>query len=318
MNAVIDIAASHKKRVPSSLCAQALGVSEHGTPYQLWEVMTGRAERPDISGELRVQLGHILEPALRPLVEERIGGKLLRDHKEYIHPHLPLVGHLDFRVSRVARMVLESLGKKADKAPILDMKTSLGFRAHRRFGTAPDEIESDVFCQLQAYLMLTGAPLAFVAALIPGPELRIYTIPADPEVHAMMEEGIARFWWHVQNDVPPPVTTLADASRRWPIQTGATRLANPEDREAIDALRRMKAQIASIQAEADLLELAIKTAIGDAKALVDESDRPLATWHSQTRKTLDTQRLRQEQPEIAAQYSTETIGRVFRLCKDQS
>lgn len=171
MSAPIDIAAAHRERIGCSLVAQALGLSQFGTAYQLWAQYTGRAEWPDIGDDLRVALGEPMEDVLRPFVAARLGRDLRRDRREYLHPDLPLIGHVDYRAERLAG---------ESKRPVVDMKTSLGFGARHRFGEdGSDEVDDGVLLQMQGYTMLTGAEIAYVAALVPGPELKILTIPAD-------------------------------------------------------------------------------------------------------------------------------------------
>lgn len=302
----IDIAASHQRRLGCSNIAQAMGFSRWGTAYQLWERYTGRAAAPDISSELRVALGTPMEDVLRPFIERRLGRKLRRDRTEYLHPSLPLVGNLDFRVE----------AKKNEPRPVLDTKTSLGFGAGQRFGEdGTDEVDADVLMQMQGYMMLTKAQTAYVAALVPGPELKIYTLPADPELHAMIEEGVARFWWHVQTDTAPTITTLPDANRRWP---EATLDALPADEQTLRLLacyRQTRAELKVLEARADEFELELKLRLNEREAFLGTDGKPLCTWKSQSSTQLDTARMKSEAPDIYAAYSKTTTRRVFRLTK---
>lgn len=278
---MIDIAASHQDRLGCSMIAQALGASAHRTPYQLWEVYTGREPWPDLGDDLRVALGEPMEHVLRPFVEKKLGGKLRRDSKEYFHPTLKLVAHVDYRLSKVAQ-ILSDLGIQTDQRPVVDMKTSLGFGAKFRFGVdGSDEVDSDVLLQMQGYTLLTGADLALVAALVPGPEIKIYPIIADKELHRLIEEGVDKFWWHVESDTPPDITTLEDAIRRWPHSIQNSISADDQTMLSIAALREVKAVLAEQKKIADQYELEIKTYMADAEAIVDEDGKPLCTWKSQ-------------------------------------
>ncbi len=212
----IDIATSHKTAIGCSKIAQALGMSRWGTAYELWAQLTGRQPWPNLGNHLRVALGEPMEDVLRPFVAERLGGTLTRDRREYRHPDLPLVGHVDFRLSRDARAVAELLGGPGTKRAVVDTKTSLGHGARHRFGDdGTDEVDADVLLQMQGYLLLTKADAAFVAALVPGPDLKIYPIQADAELQDLIREGVARFWNCVQSDTPPEPTTEAEARQRW-------------------------------------------------------------------------------------------------------
>ncbi len=203
-----DIAVSHAHRLGCSELAQALGITRNfGTRYDLWAQHTGRQHREDIGTELRVAIGTPMEEVLKPFVEAKLGRKLRRDRHEYVHPTLPLVGNLDYRAQALDSRL----------RPVVDMKTSLGWGARHRFGEdGTDQVDDGVLMQMQGYLLLTGAPVAYVAALVPGPELKIYPIEADHELHDMIEDGVADFWRLVETDTPPDPETEAEARQRWP------------------------------------------------------------------------------------------------------
>ena len=301
--AVIDIAASHRKRIGCSSIAQALGLSRWGTQYQLWERYTGRAEWPQLGSELRVALGEPMEDVLRPFVAARLGRELRRDRREYLHPDLPLIGHVDYRASAL----------NGEPRPVVDMKTSLGFGARNRFGAdGTDEVDDDVLLQMQGYMMMTGADTAFVAALVPGPELKVFTVRADPECHELIKSGISEFWWHVQNDIAPDPATLDDAARRWSQHVaGETVNADDAAMETLAELRRLKAEIQDLEKLAQRHELALKTALGTAEALLGQDGKPLCTWKNQSSTRLDTAAIKAAG--LYETYAKTTSSRVFRL-----
>jgi predicted phage-related endonuclease len=116
--------------------------------------------------------------------------------------------------------------------------------------------------------------------------------------------------------MPPPVTTLDDAARRWPLSTEIRAVALLEQVNAARELRDLKTHIKALETEAEQRELAIKTYLENADVLVDGDGHKLCTWKTESRKTIDTARLKAEQPDIAAQYIRETQSRVFRLAKE--
>ena len=301
--AKIDIATSHRTRIGCSKIAQALGVSQWGTAYQLWEQYTDKAPWPDLGNQLRVALGEPMEDVLRPFVAARLGRELRRDRKEYLHPDLPLIGHVDYRASAL----------NGEPRPVVDMKTSLGWGAKHRFGEdGTDEVDDDVLLQMQGYLMLTGAQTAYVAALVPGPELKIFTVQADPDIHDMIAEGIANFWWHVQNDMPPDPATQADANRRWAQHVaGQTATADAAALAILEDLRAAKDRMKKAEIEKDALELALKLRIGEAEALLDSDGKPLCTWKTQARTAVDTAALKAAG--LYETYTKQSTSRVLRL-----
>lgn len=301
--AKIDIGASHRTRIGCSKIAQALGVSQWGTAYQLWEQYTGKSSWPDIGNQLRVALGEPMEDVLRPFVADRLGRDLRRDRKEYLHDRLPLIGHVDYRASAL----------NGEPRPVVDMKTSLGWGARNRFGAdGTDEVDDDVLLQMQGYLLLTGAQTAYVAALVPGPELKVFTVQADLEIHTMIGEGLENFWWHVASDTPPEITTHADANRRWAQHSaGITATADAAALAILDDLRAAKARAKAAEKEQDALELALKLRIGDAEALLGADGKPLCTWKTQARTAVDTAALKTAG--LYETYTKQSTSRVLRL-----
>jgi predicted phage-related endonuclease len=270
MGTIIDISASHKTAIGCSKIAQALGMSRWGTAFELWAQLTGRQPWPDLGNHLRVALGEPMEDVLRPFVAERLGGTLTRDRREYRHPDLPLVGHVDYRLSRDAEAVVELLGGPASKRPVADMKTSLGHGARHRFGEdGTDEVDADVLLQMQGYMLLTGAEVAFVAALVPGPDLKIYPIRADLELQHLIREGVMRFWNCVQTDTPPDPTTEADARQRWTRHTaGKVIEVDPATAALLRDFAAVKARLRAVEAEEKAIRDTLIPQLQDADSII--------------------------------------------------
>lgn len=303
--AKIDIAASHVGTVGCSEIARAMNLSAHGTAYQLWRVKTGLDQPEDIGSELRVALGTPMEDVLRPFVAAKLGRELRRDNREFRHPTLPLIGHVDYRASAL---------NGEQQRPVVDMKTSLGWGARHRFGEdGTDEVDQDVFMQMQGYLLLTGAETAYVAALVPGPELKIYTIQADPELHQMIADALTEFWWHVDTNTPPPITTLDDCKLRWPKSSGATVQATADQVSLVENLIRMKDEIKAKQEIVDAGEMEIKFALGDAEALIGLDGKPIYTWKNQEDTRLDNNAIKADG--LYEKYTRTKTIRVFRPVK---
>ncbi len=309
----IDIAGSHKTRIGCSKIAQALGVSRFGTAYELWERYTGRAPWPDLSGDLRVALGEPMEDVLRPFVAARLGRELRRDRREYLHPKIPLIGHVDYRASRLAGEA---------QRPVVDMKTSLGFGARHRFGEdGTDAVDDDVLLQMQGYLMLTGAETAHVAALVPGPELKIYTLAADAQLHGLIESGLSEFWRCVTSDAPPHPHSEVEARQRWARHlSGKVIEADSELVADIRSLARLKRQLAELEKAQQAIRDRVISRLADADAVLHEGvtlltyranrDQPRTDW----RGVADA--LEAPAELIAAHTATVPGARVLRLGKE--
>ena len=317
-----DIAASHANRLGCSQLAQALGVTRNfGTRYDLWAHYTKRQPLEDIGNELRVALGTPMEDVLRPFVEAKLGRRLRRDRHEYVHPTLPLVANLDFRAEAL---------KGEHHRPVVDTKTSLGWGARHRFGEdGTDQVDEGVLLQMQGYTLLTGAPVAYVAALVPGPELKIYTIEADHELHEMIEDGVADFWRLVETDTPPDPETEAEARQRWPgHQPGKILQADEEMSVLVRDLAAIKHQARDLEQREKIIRDWLMPRLADSDS-VEYAGQALLTYRANkpSQKTdwsklalavmswadLDTD----QTAEWLNKYTTTQPGaRVLRLSKD--
>lgn len=85
-------------------------------------------------------------------------------------------------------------------------------------------------------------------------------------------------------------------------------------REKCDRIASIGDEIAALKAEKDALETDVMIAFGDAEEISCHGNR-LATWKTQTPKRLDGKRLKEELPDIAAEYTKTTESRVLRLSK---
>lgn len=307
----IDIAASHRTAIGCSQIAQALGLSTWGSPLELFNQLTGRESIPDIGGELRVALGEPMEEVLKPHIEARLGFKLRRDRKEYRHPILPLVGHVDFR------------GAVRPGRPVVDVKTSLGYGARHRFGAdGTDELDTSVILQMHGYLQLTGAEVAYVAALVPGPELKIYTIRADKEMTTLIEDGLAEFWHCVLTDTPPQPRSEADARSLWARHSeGLVIDADRDLHEMLLTLADVKAEAKALAKQEQELKDALFPRLADAET-VQWGGQTIATYKANKDSVkVDWEKMANENVPnmhriIDAYKTTQPGARVLRLSKN--
>lgn len=296
---MIDIAASHCGKIGCSELAAAVGVSPWKTPYALWMEKTGRAEPEYIDGRLQVRLGNDLEDLVAQYYAAETGRKVRRPQSFFQREML--IGHVDRRI----------VGERRG----LECKTSLSKWA-KSWSDDADGIPEHYLVQVHGYLMLTGWDAFDVAVLRAGPEFRVYTIHPDPELHERLWDAARRFWDCVQSDTPPAPITINDCGLRWPQDDGLGIPADGETLARIADLRSIKDCIAREQAQAEALELEIKSRMADASALLDGFNRPVATWKTQTSTRIDSAALRREHPDLAAQFSKTTTSRVFRLRSD--
>lgn len=86
--------------------------------------------------------------------------------------------------------------------------------------------------------------------------------------------------------------------------------------EACAELETIGQQKKQLEAREDELKTQVMSAFGDAEEIT-YMGKKLATWKNQTANRVDTTRLKKEMPDIAAQFTTSSESRVFRLTKSK-
>lgn len=296
-----DIARSHEHKLGCSEIATALGLSRWKTPYQLWLEKTGRAKPENIDGLLRVELGNKLEQVVAQMYAERTGSKLARHAPTLTSERWPyLVGHLDRRIVKARRG--------------LEIKTHLTRFTSDEWGEeGTDKVPSEYLLQSMGYLMLSGWDSWDLAVLMAGPEFRIYTIQPDRDLIRWITMGLDRFWKHVETDAPPNPISFQDAALRWPTSINKPVHASAQAEALVAELRELKTGIAGLETREKSLELELKILMEDGDLLIDDNNRPLASWKTQTSNRIDLKKLRADWPDIAEACTVSNYNRVFRL-----
>ena len=177
--------------------------------------------------------------------------------------------------------------------------------------------------QMQGYCLLTGADRAFVAALVPGPEIKVFTIHADRELFGLIEDGVRDFWKLVETDTPPDPTTEAEARQRFAShRPGATVELDESAAADLRELARVKTEIREREKLEQELRDRLIPRLADAE-VVTFGGRTLATFKAnRPSQRTDWQAVAAElkpSPELIEQYTRMTPGaRVLRFTKETS
>ncbi|MCU0836014.1 MAG: YqaJ viral recombinase family protein [Chromatiaceae bacterium] len=281
--------------------AAALGLSPYRTPLDVYMEKVGEQEPPDLRDRNAVLWGNLLEDAVAREYARRTGVKVRRRNRTVHHPDLPwLLGNID----------REIVGERK----LLEVKTT-GYWPGRSLGKdGTDEVPDAWLVQVHHYLLATGYRAADIAALIGGQELRIYPVAFDQELADMLVERERWFWEEcVEKRMPPPPTTVEDLALLFREDSGGTVETNPSVSQAVADLKAVKHQQKELDARAKDAEFLIKEHLGEAATLVDADGHTLATWKTQTATRLDQTRLRTEEPDTFARFSSESTYRVLRL-----
>jgi len=273
--------ADRKHGLGGSDIGAVFGLSPYRTPVDVWLDKTGRSEAQ--AETLQMRFGIYAEEFVAKEYTAQTGNDVQRYTTMLRHPSAPIIGNID-------RLVIPDGQKRASHKSeirtdrLLECKTASAFSAYKPDEWGPagsDAVPMAYLLQCATYRILSGCQYADLAVLFGNQEVRIYHLPSDADLEAMIVAKASEWWRaHIVADVAPPPVCDADVRALFPAsRQGIAVEANEAVLHELAILRDTRASMATLQRIADDAALAIKVAIGDAEALTLNGET-LATWKS--------------------------------------
>lgn len=211
---------------------------------------------------------------------------------------------------------------------VLECKTAFGFQSARQW-QAPDplkgieegDLPDNYFTQVQWYLAVTGLTWAYGAADTGADRLTIVPIHANEVVQRRLIEAGRAFWQkHVERGVPPePIGLKADGDallRMYPdtIPEPAVTIEDELAEVILSDYLAHKFKAEEEKRQSDTAKQRLQALMGENEQAV--VGRWRLTWKKQVRSTIDTTRLKDEHPDVAAEYAKQSETRVFGAPKE--
>jgi len=293
--------AAHYAGIGGSTAPAILGLDPYRTPLDAYNQIINPNARPDLSDNQAVMSGIYLEGGIRKFASDRLGTRIRESHQTLKHPqHDFMVAHIDGRI----------VGERAG----FEAKNRGFFRSKEYGAQGTDQVIDSELIQCMHYLAVTGWDRWYLAVLIGGQELRLFTIERDEELIKTLIEKERDFWQgHVTKRIPPPPTTLSDIHQLYPSESGEAAALSIEAQAAVTEMKDLKDQIKNLKKKHDELEFTIKSEAAEAAILTDHTGTTLATWKNQTTNRLDQKGLKSTHPELCKQFTNQSTSRVLRL-----
>lgn len=289
--------AERRTGIGGSDAAAAVGMSKWKTRLELFLDKTGRLETSETEP---MRWGTLLEPIVRQEYCNRTGREVVVPNRILRHP------------SR--KFAIVNVDGIADECRIYEGKTARSGDEWGEPGT--DEVPRDYLLQVQHAMFVTGLRVADIAVLIGGNDFRIYCVPADDELQALMIEQEAEFWRHVEQDIEPQPVSYEDMKLAWRRASGGKVIADLELQSAAKQLRLIKDEIKASEEREKQILAQLQGAMKDASELVNGSGDVLATWKNvNAAPRFDMERFKSEQPDLWKSFLVEPSPRRQFLLK---
>lgn len=294
--------AERRKGLGSSDASTIAGVNRWSSRYELYLDKTGRLPERDVTK--RMEVGTRIEPVLRAWFTDETGIEVRRQGLVRSRQHPIQQSSPD--------------GLTADGG-ILEAKFT-GLADEWEDGQVPDHAE----VQVQHTLGVTGRSHGWVAGLIDGWNLDfvVRRVDRNQGLIDLLTTMELDFWDRfILTDTVPPIdtaTALDTVKNRWAVGDDAIiAAAAPVEWDELRAeYRDATAAAKAAKARKDIVDARIRDLIGEATQL-SVLGETVATCKNIFTHRIDSKRLRDEQPLLASQYTTESISRRLALTKEK-
>lgn len=259
-----------------------LGAVNYKTSVQLWLEKRGVEKPADISDQMNVRMGHLLEPIVVELFErefaEETGQEIKtrkqnqpRTHKD--HP---------FMVANIDRDIV---GQRAG----FEAKAFSPFARDDWGESGTSDVPLAVTAQCAHYMEVYGYDRWFVGVLLGIHDFRWYCLEREQDTIDKLIALEAQFWQCVEESTMPQILNADDVARLYPRGEGIVR-ANDGIIELLFDLADAREDLSNAKTKREKLEFEIKKYMRPHGSLypVEGGTKPLVTWnHTKDRSQTD-------------------------------
>lgn len=178
--------AARRTGIGASRAAAACGLSQYGTPLEVYLELRGEAPEREETAEMR--FGTIIEPAIVELYQQQHGVQLQYPLRMLRHPE-----H-DFMLATPDAELTPEVG--------IELKSLSPHRAKQFDESGLANVAPDYVCQAQQQMAVTGWQCVFLVALVERRLMR-WEIKRNDRLIGLMIEREAELWDRVQRAEPP-------------------------------------------------------------------------------------------------------------------
>lgn len=257
----------------------------------------GKMEIPDLSGNEAVQMGHVMEPVIGRLAQDKLKVELTKIEEALTHPKEAwLRSHFDFA------------GKEDGQTILVECKNyNAGVRS--KFDAEAGIIPAADMAQLVHEAAVFGVQKIYLAVLFGGQEFFLAPFHISDQQKDDLVKQMADVWARVQTQNPYPAESVEQAKLLYPVSTEEVMTANANVEKWCQQLAYVKREIKNLEKSEEELQAAIQAYMGEKGVLSSFDGSVLATWKSaKASKKFDSKLFQSAMPDIYNQFVVETPG----------
>ena len=255
----------------------------------------GKKDLPDLSGVEAVQMGHIMQPLIGRLTQDKLGLEL-RDHDVALsHPTEPwFKSHFDF-IDTTGKVLVEAKNYNA--------------AVRNKFDPDTNRIPPADYAQLVHEAAVQGIERIYLAVLFGGQEFHTFEFNITEQEKDDLIKKMAKVWAYCQTDTVPPAETIEQTKIIFPTDNSQVVTATQQLEQVVGQLKQIKGQIKQLEELEESLEVSIRNAMGEFSEIRSFDGTTLVTWKAaKASKRFSADLLKQGYPDIYEQFIVEQPG----------
>jgi len=249
----------------------------------------GKKEIPDLSDNEAVQFGHIMQPVVGKLFQDKHKMELKDADYSLTHPTQSFMrSHFDF-ISADGKCLVEAKNYNA--------------AVRNKFDTDSNRIPAADYAQLVHEAACHGIERIFLAVVFGGQEFVTFEFHISEAEKEDLIKKMASVWGYCQAGTLPPAETIEQTKIIFPQSNSSTLVATQQVERAIAQLRDVKQQIKHLETTEEQLEVAVRNLMGESQEIMTVDGQTLVTWKSaKSSKRFSADLFKQAMPDIYEQF----------------
>jgi hypothetical protein len=258
-------------------------------------IKQGKLEREEISHLENVRMGHVMQPVIGRLAQDRLQMELKDADYAMTHPKETwLRSHFDF-ISADGTVLVEAKNYGSHQSKKFDEDA----------GIMPDA--DRIQCIHEA--TVHGVSTVYLAVLLGGQELKVIKVDVTPDMMLEHVQWCAKWWGYVASDTQPDAETVEQCKMSWPVSESLYALANADLETYCGQLSLASKQRKDLEEYEEKLKTRIMSFMGSRDVLATMDGNVLATWKSaKSSQKFDVKAFQAAYPQMYEQFVRESPG----------
>lgn len=255
----------------------------------------GKIDPPDLSQIEAVQMGHVMQPIIGRLAQDKLKMELKDADYPLTHPdHTWLRSHFDF-ISADGRVLVEA--------------KNYNINTRNKFDVETNRIPPADYAQILHEATVHRVDRVILAVLFGGQEFQTFDFTFSDEEKENLIKDMAIYWGHVKADTLPAPESLEATKLIYPKDNGQSITATQAMETAIAQLKEIKGLVKQYEEKAEQIETAIRASMQDYADIVSINGETLVTWRAaKASKRFSSDLFKQSMPEVYEQFVVEMPG----------